>query len=264
MGYIISRTGSRGALIALAVLYLVVMYHASLIGKAGLLLVGSLSICAAMAFLPSALKDRYKTIFSQERPGVVSPGEPYLLVSAETSTESREHLFRQSLILTAHHPLFGVGAGQFVVAENSLSMSQGRRKGNWLGTHNSYLQVASETGVMGLFFFVSILILSLKKAHALYTATKDRPELKEICTQAEALFLSLLCLAITDMFIHAAYTMLLPVLAGMTIALEYTTRPLLAQARPSRVTAMPAAMVRQIFPRRVPVAGASGQLSGAS
>ena len=260
MVYIISKTGSRGALISFGALYLVMLYHATAIGKAGLLLVGSLSLCAAIAFLPSNLKDRYRTLFSQDEPEVEDVSEDMLIVSAESSTESREHLFRQSLILTATHPIFGVGVGQFVVAENGLAMSQGRRKGSWLGTHNTYLQVACETGVLGAFFFISVLFLALKKTHHLYAATRDIFDLRDVSTQAEALFLSLVCLGITDMFIHAAYTMLLPVLAGMAISLDYTAAPLLAEAQ-KRKAALPVkvAVRDQVAPH-----GAAGLLTGAS
>ena len=47
---------------------------------------------------------------------------------------------------------------------------------------------------------------------------------------------------------RVAYTMLLPVLAGMTVSLEYTTRPLLAEARrrgAAAASVMPAAT--QVF-----------------
>ena len=264
MVYIIAKTGSRGALISFGALYVVLLYHASAIGRAGLLLAGGLFLCAAIAFLPSSLKDRYKTLFSEDKPDVEESGEEGLLRSAVSSTESRQHLLRQSLILTATHPIFGIGVGQFTVGEDALAKSQGKRKGAWLGTHNTYMQLASETGILGVFFFVSILFLSLKKTHSLYKATKDHLELREISTQAEALFLSLICLAVTDMFIHVPYTMLLPVLAGMTLSLEYTTRPLLAEVQRRRAAAvMPATTVGRVFPGRAPSAGAARLLSGA-
>jgi O-antigen ligase len=264
MAYIIAKTGSRGALISFAVLYLAMLYHASAIGKAGLLLVASLSVCAALAFLPSSLKDRYKTLFSEDKPQVENVGEDTLLDSAVSSTESRQQLLRQSLILTATHPIFGVGVGQFPVAENTLAISQGKRRGSWLGTHNAYTQVASETGLPGLFLFVSVLSMSLNLNRSLYNATKDRPELREISTHAEALFLSLICLAITDVFIHAAYTMLLPVLAGMSLSLEYATRSMMTRAERSKIAApIPCTTVRRVFPGRVASAGTASMLPGA-
>ena len=258
MAYIVSKTGSRGAMISFGILYLVMLYHASAVGKARLLLIASLFVCSAIAFLPSVLKDRYKTLFSEDRTIVtMDAGEQGVLNSAVTSAESREHLIRQSLIITARHPIFGVGAGQFAVAENQLSMSQGKKKGSWLGTHNSFTQIASEVGLPGIFCFLSIFFLCLKYTNSIYKVTKDHPQLSEISAQAEALFLSLVCLAITDMFIHAAYTMLLPVMAGLTVALVNTTRPLLAEAQ-RRKAAAPAtafAAVRPVYPvgRRLPV-----------
>lgn len=259
MVYIISKTGSRGAMISFGVLYLVMLYHASVIGKARLLLIGGLFLCSALAFLPSALKDRYKTLFTEDRVEAEETGDQGMLNNAVSSTESREHLLRQSLILTATHPLFGVGAGQFPVAENNLSIAQGKPKGSWLGTHNSYTQVASEMGLPGLFFFVSVFFLSLKSANALYRATKDHPQLIEISAQAEALFLSLICLAITDLFIHLAYTMLLPVLAGMTVSLVNTTRPLLAEFhRRQAVATMQAASVTPVYPSACRLPARSG------
>jgi O-antigen ligase len=260
MAYIIAKTGSRGALISFGVLYLVLIYHASAVGRAGLMLVAGLALCSAVAFLPSALKDRYKTIFSGDKPEVEQVDESHLLVSAVTSTESREHLLRQSLILTATHPIFGVGVAQFPVAENTLAISQGLSKGSWLGTHNTYMQVACETGIPGAFLFISILLLCLKKTHSLYTATRDQLDLRDISTQAEALFLALVCLAITDVSIHAAYTMLLAVLAGMTIALDHTARPLLAAIERRKTEApSPAPTVRrQVFPGRAPSTAAAG------
>lgn len=255
MVYIIAKTGSRGALISFAALYLAMLIHASTIGKAGLLLAASLSICAALAFLPSNLKDRYKTLFSEDKPEIEDVAEDQLLVSAVSSTASREHLLRQSLILTATHPIFGVGVGQFMVAENALAVSQGQRRGSWLGTHNTYMQVASETGLPGAFLFISMLLISLRMTHSLYTSTRNEPELKEISSQAEALFFSLICLATTDMFIHVPYTMLLPVLGGMGISLEYTSRPMIAEVRRRKAeAALPVATVRQVSPGPVPVA----------
>lgn len=254
MTYIISKTGSRGAMISFGVLYLVMLYHATAIGKARLLLLGGLFLCSALAFLPSALKDRYKTLFSEDKAEAAETGEAGMLNSAVTSVESRQHLLRQSLILTAKHPLFGVGAGQFPVAENDLSMAQGKKKGSWLGTHNSFTQVASEMGLPGAFFYLSIFFWSLRMTNSIYKEAKDHRELVEIASHAEALFLSLVCLAITDLFIHVAYTMLLPVMAGLTVSLVNTTRPVFAEFHRRKASALPPPMARPVYPvmRRVP------------
>jgi len=229
MVYVIAQTGSRGALLSFAALFVAMLLRASAKGKAKLLLAGGLCFGAALGFLPGSLQDRYKTLFSEDKPEMETAGEDLMLDSAFSSTASRQHLLDQSLILTATHPIFGVGIGQFMVAENALAISQGARRGSWLGTHNTYTQVASETGLPGALLFIAVFFLSMKTTHSLYQATKGEAELKAVAIQAEALFFSLICLATTDIFIHVAYTMLLPVLAGLAISLEYTSRPLIAE-----------------------------------
>jgi len=241
MMYIISKTGSRGAAISFGVLYLVLLYHANVMGKVRMLLAGSLFFCAAIAFLPSSLKDRYKTMFSEDTGAdVEQPGEVRFLENAVASSESRAHLLRQSLILTAYHPIFGVGPGQFEVAEDQLARAQGKKKGSWLGTHNTYTQISAEMGLPALFFYLSILLLSLKSMYGLFRSTQNIAALREVSIQAEALYLALICLAVTNVFVHSAYTMLLSVLAGLATSLLYTARPLLAKAQ-SRVTGQPEA-----------------------
>ena len=231
MIYVIAQTGSRGALLSFLALFVAMFFQASVRGKAGLLLAGGLCFCAALVFLPGSMQDRYKTILSDDKPERETPEEGFMLDSALSSAAGRQHLLQQSVILTATHPIFGVGVGQFMVAENALAISQGERRGSWLGTHNTYAQIASETGLPGALLFIGIFLLSFKTTRALYTATKGEPELRGIATQAEALFFSLICLATTDIFIHVAYTMLLPVLAGLAISLEYTARPLIAEVQ---------------------------------
>ena len=44
-----------------------------------------------------------------------------------------------------HNPLFGIGAGQFV------NYNPDGRQEAWRETHNTFLQVAAELGLVGLF-----------------------------------------------------------------------------------------------------------------
>jgi O-antigen ligase len=62
------------------------------------------------------------------------------------SAEARRKLLIMSLVLTAKHPVFGVGPGQF---ENVTQ--------TWFVTHNVYTQLSSETGLPGLFLFLLVL-----------------------------------------------------------------------------------------------------------
>jgi O-antigen ligase len=62
------------------------------------------------------------------------------------SSGARRELLIMSLKLTATHPIFGVGPGQFQAATHT-----------WFVTHNTYTQLGSEVGIPGLILFVLIL-----------------------------------------------------------------------------------------------------------
>jgi O-antigen ligase len=78
--------------------------------------------------------------------------------SATESAQERRELLIKSLSVTAEHPLFGVGPGNFSIIS-----------GHWLVTHNSYTQMSSEGGIPALLLYLSILwrgfanVLSIKR-----------------------------------------------------------------------------------------------------
>ena len=74
--------------------------------------------------------------------------------------------------------------------------------------------------------------LSFQKSIALYRRAKRNPQFKEIGAHALGLNYALITFAVTGLFVHAAYTALLPVLAGLTVSLLRTTEPLLARQAP--------------------------------
>jgi len=68
------------------------------------------------------------------------------------SLEAREQLLEESLNLMVHHPVLGIGPGNF----SSYS-------GTWRVAHNSYSELGAEAGVPALFLFVLMLVLTLRK-----------------------------------------------------------------------------------------------------
>jgi O-antigen ligase len=237
MLYVISKTGSRGALVSMLVIVLFMFLRATPIGKLKLMVGGSLMLLAAVVLLPGGLKQRYQTFFSPDVEDA-DQADQQMLGSALDSTASREELLKRSLIITLKHPLFGVGPSNFEVAENQMAMDEGKRRGAWLGTHNTFTQVSSECGIPAFLFYCAIIILSLKKSYSLYRRTKYRPDLQEINTQALAVNYSLIAFLVTGIFVHAAYTSLLPVLSGLVVSLVRTAEPLVAQA-PQAAVATP-------------------------
>ncbi|MBV9504190.1 MAG: O-antigen ligase family protein [Acidobacteriia bacterium] len=246
MLYVIGKTGSRGALISLAVMLCLMFVRATTVGKVKLLVSTALLFTLALLLLPGGLKARYETLLSSEEienRGLPQSGEDAaanssMLESAVSSTAGRKEMLIRSLVLTIKHPLVGVGPGQFMVAEDAMARAEGKRRGAWLGTHNSFTQVSSECGIPALLFYVGIVVFSFQGSYSLYRRAKIVPGLKEVSDHALALNYSLLVFVVTGMFVHAPYTALLPVLAGLAVSLMRTSAQMVPAAS-SRV--MPAA-----------------------
>jgi len=221
------RTGSRGAMIGFFVMGLFMFARASVMGKAQMLLGVVLLSGLVMVAMPGRLLSRYKTV-DQVDDDEMDEG---MRESAITSTESRKALLRTSIKLTFTHPLFGVGPGMFQVAENDEAIANGQRQGQWLGTHNSYTQVSSELGIPAFCFFVAAIFMSLSSTYLLYRQTRGDPRTADIGSVSLGLHYAMILYAVTVLFEHIAYTVMLPVFAGLASSLIRTSAPEIERRR---------------------------------
>jgi O-antigen ligase len=114
---------------------------------------------------------------------IISPDE-------ESSSAARKELLKRSLELTAKHPLFGVGPGQF----EELS-------GAWHVTHNTYTQLSSEAGIPALAIFVALVwgtFTSLKRAN---NVTRGTP----LWYVASGLYCALITYVVGAFFLSTTY-----------------------------------------------------------
>jgi hypothetical protein len=236
------RTGSRGAMIGFVVMLLVVFLRAPIMGKMQIMLAGILFLGIVMTTMPGKLIARYKSVAQDE----VDDGEmdPGMAASAATSMQSRKQLLRHSLIFTMRHPLFGVGAGMFEVADDAYMKSLGYRKGTWLGTHNSYTQVSSELGIPAFLFFVTAVGMALNGPYTLYKKTRGDPRLQELGTLALGIHYCMVIYAVTILFEHIAYTIMLPVFGGIAVSLVRTAE---VEIKRIQATPMPVMMSTNMF-----------------
>jgi O-antigen ligase len=222
----VSKTGSRGALIAFTGLVFVAFMRSSIMGKLKMVVAGAVLMAIIVGLMPGRLLRRYTTLTedSDAPTGIVSPDDydAGLQASAVSSTYARRELLRKSIKYTLQHPIFGVGPGMFVVAEDIEARQQGRRTGMWQGTHNSYTQVSSELGFPGAIAYVAVIVLSLKKTSGLYKRTKDDPRLKRIANCALCLNYCMVVYAISVFFDYIAYTSMLSVFAGLAAVVTAT------------------------------------------
>jgi O-antigen ligase len=235
----VSKTGSRGAMIAFGALVLTVFLRAGLMDKLKLVLVGCLVLGIVISLMPGKLLRRYSTFSAPEKEETVvaddSSYDPELEASATSSTQTRRELLRKSIKFTVQHPLFGVGPGMFTVAEDADAKANGQRKGTWQGTHNSYTQVSSEIGIPGALAYAAVIFLSFKKSASLYKRTHSDPRLAHIGYCALGLNYCMIVYAVSVIFDCIAYTSMLSVFSGLTAALDAT-----APAEIDRISALPA------------------------
>jgi O-antigen ligase len=85
------------------------------------------------------------------------------------SLDARRELLDQSISITLHHPIFGVGPGNFEVVTET-----------WHVTHNTYTELSSEGGIPSLLIFLTILGLTFRNLRGLGKAPryKTDPELR--------------------------------------------------------------------------------------
>lgn len=188
-----TRTGLViGMVLALLMLYkrLVRMTPLRLFGALGLIVV-------AWVLLPGAYKER-----------VLSPK----MYTGSRSVQSRLELQEAAARYFAQNPLFGLGSGGFgteFIHENNQSAALMRyyvKYADWqpvfIGTHNMYLQIGADTGVVGLVLFLAFIVTLLRQ---LYLAEQKFRAAGDVqgAAMASALFVSLIGFVFCAVFLHA-------------------------------------------------------------
>jgi O-antigen ligase len=229
---ILLETASRAGLIVIAVLVVMTFFQLSAGGKTAMVVLVIVAVTAGAVLMPATARQRFATIF-----GSASAADTAVVgASALESSAQRGFLLKRSLMLTLEHPLFGVGPGQFSVAENGLAQLEGKR-GQWLGTHNTYTQISSECGLPALLFFVASLFFcwrELKTAEKIHR-TISHPDSAGYLAVAYTLRLALISYAVFFCFEHIGYTLFYPVVAGIIVAFSRASRALV-QEQPVRLS----------------------------
>jgi O-antigen ligase len=208
--YLIPATGSRGALLALVGALAFILLR----GTWGLRLAVLVLVVAGAVLLPLMIPtETYRRLTS------FKPEEGASL-EALMSSDLRERLLKDSITVTLHHPILGVGPGQFDTADNALSIARGEQRGLWKNTHNVYTQISSECGIPALIFYLSGIISTFLLLNRICRQARRDPRHRQIATAAFCMMLSMIgfCVAIT--FLTIAYRFYLPAMAGLAIALS--------------------------------------------
>ena len=125
----------------------------------------------------------------------------------QASWEARRQLLVSSLDLAIHHPIFGVGPGNFPAVTES-----------WHVTHNTYTEFAAEAGFPALILFLIILALAFRNLRRM-RKTATYAQNKEVQLFTGALWASLAAYLVGAMFSSTEYNLFPYFMVAYTSAL---------------------------------------------
>jgi len=179
MTYAVFLTSSRAGLISLIVAVSVCLWEFAIRGRRRYLV--TVVAIAAVVFSVYAANGVVSRLSAKDE-------------SATESAQQRRELLIKSLKVTAQHPLFGVGLGNFSVVS-----------GNWHVSHNSYTQMSSEGGIPALVLYLLILWRGFANVRSVKRLARSGGELGMF---ARALRASLAGFVVGSFFASEAYQFL--------------------------------------------------------
>jgi len=94
-----------------------------------------------------------------------------------SQNESRVKIWKTALMMIKEHPILGVGNGNYVTRYNEYVSKYKELKYykyQTFTTHNSYLKIQSELGIIGTVSFLGIAVIALFRIKKLYSTTIDK------------------------------------------------------------------------------------------
>lgn len=198
----ILRTASRGALIALVITMLFLLWRGSTKQRIAIGATAIVALAAMIAILPS---DTWNRMLSFSNDAGASK-------EALLSSNIREHLLRDSITCTLEHPLLGIGIGQF--GYYVAGMGSQMRQAEWQPTHNSYTEISSECGLPALLFYLAALIWAFRLL-ARMKQQASRLNNTEVVTATYVISAGVLAYSVAIFFLNFAYAFQFLLVSGL-------------------------------------------------
>lgn len=146
MMYGVVATYSRSGMVALFITGMICLWEFGIKGRRTYVLVGAVAVAVMGAGIVVVQPHYLQRLESLVRGGETEEA------GDRGSIEARSELLKEAVSLTLHHPLFGVGPGNFPVITDE-----------WRVAHNSYAELGAEAGFPGLILFLIMLGISFRK-----------------------------------------------------------------------------------------------------
>lgn len=144
-------TQSRGAFLGAAVGFGLAFVRWGMGGGRRFVVVALCLVCV-LALVPDRAWERFAGMRN------LSSAETVALADPEGSAAQRLEIQRTALAIWADSPLAGTGLGTYKLANALYAPELGYRD-----THSTYLNIAAETGIVGLLLWAGMLVLLLKR-----------------------------------------------------------------------------------------------------
>ena len=133
--------------------------------------------CLAIPFLPATIWNRILTIFNP----------------ADSSTSSRIPLYRAALEVISSRPIRGAGLGTAAPQTYIADWNLYHADFPYVHSHNFYLEVWIEAGLLGVTSFVASMLWNIKRAARTVRHCADTPARVLTCAAASALCGTMVC-----------------------------------------------------------------------
>jgi putative inorganic carbon (hco3(-)) transporter len=202
-------TGSRGALVAVAAAFLLLLLLAP-IPRRAVATAGALAVVAGMIFLPTGLKARVGLPTSSadsQQVAAVQKGSESALRGRESENLAALEMFRD-------YPILGVGPHNYPLKYLAYSEEIGLDpRLEQREPHSLYLGALAETGIVGGVALLAILWLALRGAWRARRRLEGRDGLL-----AEGIFVALTTFLVAAVFLHLSYPRYLWLMVGLGLA----------------------------------------------
>ena len=145
MSYGVVATYSRSGLLAMVVTVVICIWEFGIRGKRTVVIVSAGLAAFIGVGVVLATPHYLIRVESMFRGNIEGSGD-------RNSLAQRKELLKESVMIMVHHPIFGIGPGNFP----SYTLT-------WRVAHNTYTELGAEAGVPGVFLFVLMLALSMRK-----------------------------------------------------------------------------------------------------
>jgi putative inorganic carbon (HCO3(-)) transporter len=205
-------TYSRGGFLSMmaVLIAMIFMFHRrQLRYLLAVLIVGALLV----NFLPARFSDRLGTLTE------LLPGSSSTSGTTDISFRGRTSEMLVALQMFADHPILGVGLGNYPLLYQKYSQRLGiDTRSEVRQAHSLYLEIAAETGLLGLFSFMLLLWVIFRSLWSAQRSLAQRG-LTFVSNIVAAYTFGFMGYLIAAIFIHSAYPRNFWVLAGIALSI---------------------------------------------